>query len=76
MPGARWFEGAELNYAEHVLRDKPGDAVAVYYASEHRALSELRWDGLREQVARAAAGLRALGVGAGRSGRRLYPEHA
>ncbi len=62
MPGARWFEGAELNYAEHVLRDKPGDAVAVYYASEHRALSELRWDELREQVARTAAGLRALGV--------------
>src|SRR3989442_13416259 len=28
MPGARWFEGAELNYAEHVFHDKRDQEVA------------------------------------------------
>jgi acetoacetyl-CoA synthetase len=65
MPGARWFVGAEVNYAEHVFRGKAGDDVALLYASETRELTELRWDELRAQVAAAAAGLRALGVGRG-----------
>ena len=62
MPGAGWFEGAEVNYAEHVFRGKAGDGVALLYASETRELAELNWDELRAQVAAAAAGLRALGV--------------
>src|SRR5262245_32296037 len=62
MPGASWFEGARLNFAEHVFREKPADRVAVLHASELRDLDELRWGELREQVARAATGLRALGV--------------
>src|SRR6476620_9254970 len=62
MPGASWFGGAELNFAEHVFRDKPPDRVAVVHASELRELGELRWGELRDQVARTAAGLRALGV--------------
>jgi acetoacetyl-CoA synthetase len=62
MPGARWFEGAELNYAEHLFRDKDEAEVAVLHASEVRELDELRWGELREAVARAAAGLRDLGV--------------
>jgi acetoacetyl-CoA synthetase len=62
MPGASWFPGAELNFAEHVFRDRPADGVAVLHASELRELGELRWEELRDQVARIAAGLRALGV--------------
>jgi acetoacetyl-CoA synthetase len=66
MPGARWFEGAELNYAENVLRsDRDPEVVAVLHASELRDLAELTWGELSEQVAAAAAGLRALGVGRG-----------
>jgi acetoacetyl-CoA synthetase len=65
MPGARWFEGAQLNYAEHLFRDKPGDRVAIQHASELRELGEISWDELRRQVAEVAAGLRALGVGHG-----------
>jgi acetoacetyl-CoA synthetase len=65
MPGARWFEGAELNYAEHIFRGKDEHEVAVVYASELRELGELRWGELREQVAAAAEGLRALGVARG-----------
>ena len=65
MPGARWFEGAELNYAEHIFRGKDPDEVAVCHASELRELSEIRWGELGEQVAAVAEGLRALGVGRG-----------
>jgi acetoacetyl-CoA synthetase len=62
MPGARWFPGTELNYAEHIFRGKADDEVALVYASELRELSELRWGELREQVAAVREGLRALGV--------------
>jgi len=62
MPGARWFEGAELNYAEHILREREPDEVAVRHASELRELAELRWGELSAQVAAVAAGLRGLGV--------------
>jgi acetoacetyl-CoA synthetase len=62
MPGARWFSGAELNYAEHPFRGKRHQDVAILHASELRELSELRWGELRNQVARAAAALRQMGV--------------
>jgi len=64
MPGARWFVGAELNYAENLLargEGREGEA-AVLHCSELRELSEITWGELRAQVAAAAAGLRALGV--------------
>jgi acetoacetyl-CoA synthetase len=65
MPGARWFAGAELSYPQHIFRGRRDADVAVLHASELRPLGELRWGELREQVARAAAGLRGLGVGRG-----------
>jgi acetoacetyl-CoA synthetase len=62
MPGAEWFPGAALNYAEHVFRGKEDAEVAIFHASELRDLGELTWGGLRRQVAAVAAGLRDLGV--------------
>jgi acetoacetyl-CoA synthetase len=62
MPGAIWFPGAQINYAEHLFRGKDPDAVAIVHASELREQAELTWGELREQVARIAGGLRALGV--------------
>src|SRR5918994_3991628 len=65
MPGAEWFPGAELNYAERLFRAaRPGE-TAIVYASESQPLAELSWDELADQVARCAAGLRRLGVGRG-----------
>ncbi len=66
MPGAEWFPGAQLNYAEHAL-DRPEDAaaVAVVAYSQTREPIELTWGQLREQVARARAGLQRLGIGRG-----------
>ncbi len=65
MPGAEWFPGARLNYAEHALRPGADEAVAIRHASELRPLGEMTRGELREEVARIAAGLRALGVGPG-----------
>ncbi|MGH3648730.1 MAG: acetoacetate--CoA ligase [Micromonosporaceae bacterium] len=67
MPGARWFDGATLNYAENLLR-MPGlddDAVAVIGHSQTRDPVTLTAAELRDQVARARAGLVRLGVGPG-----------
>jgi acetoacetyl-CoA synthetase len=62
MPGAEWFPGARLSYAEHVFRGKRDGDVAIRHASELRELGEVSWGELRAQTARIAAGLRALGV--------------
>src|SRR5215212_4050129 len=62
MPGAEWFPGSSLNYAERLFATaRPGE-VAIVHASESRALGEITWDELADQVARCAAGLRRLGV--------------
>ncbi len=65
MPGAEWFPGTRVNYAEHVFRDRDDSEVAIAHASELRELAELTWGELRARVAAAAGGLRALGVGPG-----------
>ena len=62
MPGAEWFPGARLSYAEHIFRGKRDEDVAIVHASETRPLAELRWGELRELTARIATGLRANGV--------------
>jgi acetoacetyl-CoA synthetase len=61
MPGARWFEGAMLNFAANLL-PPDADGTAIVFANERGERSELGWAELRAQVAAAAAALRALGV--------------
>ena len=64
MPGAEWFPGARLNFAEHML---VGDdnSVAIVARSQTREPLELTFGDLGDQVARARAGLERLGVGPG-----------
>jgi len=62
MPGAKWFEGAELNYAEHVFRNAKEDEPAVLHQSELRQLSETSWRELEDKVGALAEGLKGLGV--------------
>ncbi|GID26651.1 acetoacetate--CoA ligase [Paractinoplanes brasiliensis] len=64
MPGAKWFPGATLNYAEHVLR-MPGladDDPVVLAHSQTRAPMTLTKRDLREKVRIVRAGLKAKGV--------------
>jgi acetoacetyl-CoA synthetase len=62
MPGAEWFPGARLSYAEHIFRGRDDAAVAIVHDSESRDRGEVTWGELRTQVAGIAAGLRELGV--------------
>ncbi|HSL00990.1 MAG TPA: acetoacetate--CoA ligase [Rubrobacteraceae bacterium] len=67
MPGAKWFPGAELNYAEHVFRNTEArpDEPAILYKSEIRPLGEMSWRELRERTAALAVALEEMGVGRG-----------
>ena len=67
MPGAQWFAGSKLNYAEHALRGAgAADAdLALHARSQTRPDLTWSWGELREQVARARRVLVDLGVGPG-----------
>jgi acetoacetyl-CoA synthetase len=66
MPGAKWFPGAQVNYAREVLRH--ADAAhaagmpAIVSDNELGEVREMSWPELRRQVASAALTLRSLGV--------------
>ncbi len=75
MPGAEWFPGAELSYAEHLFRGKPDDAVAIVHASELRPPARAQL-GRAARADRADRGGPALGRRrARRPRRRLHAEH-
>ncbi len=61
LPGAHWFVGARLNYAENLLR-LDGDAPAILFRNERGQRRELSWHQLRCEVARVADGLKHAGV--------------
>src|SRR5438128_2200728 len=47
MPGAEWFPGSRLSYAEHIFRGKDPEALAIQHASELRELDSWSWGRLR-----------------------------
>jgi len=63
MPGAEWFPGATVNYAEHAFRGKSG--LAIIAGGEDREDVSWTWEELRALTSRIAAGLRRLGVSEG-----------
>ncbi|MGW2402179.1 acetoacetate--CoA ligase [Kitasatospora sp. NPDC001664] len=70
MPGAEWFPGARLNYAEHVLRHgeaaENADKPAILHLDEKTAEPvPVSWAELRRQVAALAAALRERGIAPG-----------
>jgi acetoacetyl-CoA synthetase len=64
MPGARWFTGARLNFAENLLRHRD-DHLAMIAWSEDGQRRTLTYAELYARVAQLAAALRADGVGPG-----------
>jgi acetoacetyl-CoA synthetase len=61
MPGARWFEGARLNFAENLLQHRGGQ-TAIIFRGEQGEERRLSRDELYAEVCRIADGLRAAGV--------------
>jgi acetoacetyl-CoA synthetase len=62
MPGADWFPGTRLNYAQHVLRNERPGEIALYYQSETTPLTGLPWRKLAGDVRVLATRLRELGI--------------
>jgi acetoacetyl-CoA synthetase len=62
MPGAQWFPGARLNYAEHVFRHLSSPQPALLFQSEIVPLTEISWQALYRQVTSVATFLRGLGI--------------
>ncbi|HEX2264114.1 MAG TPA: acetoacetate--CoA ligase, partial [Pseudonocardiaceae bacterium] len=65
MPGARWFPGATLNYAEHALAPglgKGDNDPAVLLCREDGCRDEVSFGQLRQRVAAARSALASLGV--------------
>ena len=62
FPGASWFPGAELNYAENMLRDRDSNEPALIFRGENICRRELSWHELRQSVFRLAAAMRKAGI--------------
>ncbi len=75
MPGARWFPGARLNFAENLLRG-PEAEPAIVFRNERGDRREMDWRTLRAEVARIADGLRTAGRRRGRRRRRFPSQPA
>lgn len=65
MPGAEWFPGARLNYAEQALRYERAGSVALAHSTEAGSSRTLSWAELGNSVRKLAERLRALGLGPG-----------
>jgi acetoacetyl-CoA synthetase len=64
MPGARWFTGARLNFAENLLRYRD-DRIALIFKGEAQESIKMTYAELYDEVARLANGLKAAGVQSG-----------
>ena len=64
MPGARWFVGARLNFAENLLRYRD-EQTAIIFRGEDGREESLSFAELYRRTARLAASLQRLGIGEG-----------
>ncbi|MER5521703.1 acetoacetate--CoA ligase [Streptomyces sp. NPDC002763] len=74
MPGGTWFPGRTANYAEHVLRRCPGEALVV--VDDDGTSHQLSRAELRGQVAALSAALRRMGVAHGDRVAAVLPNRA
>jgi acetoacetyl-CoA synthetase len=61
LPGAVWFEGAQLNFAENCLK-KRDDSIAISSISEEHPLTQISYKELYDQVSKMAMYLRSIGI--------------
>ncbi len=65
MPYTRWFDGATLNYAEHIFRQKTDDRPAILFASEEQPTTAVSWKELEQQTAALQTFLKETGTESG-----------
>lgn len=65
MPFTKWFDGATLNYAEHVFRSKDENRPAIIHSSEREEIHAISWELLEQQTAALAHGMREMGISKG-----------
>ena len=65
MPQCKWFEGATLNYAEHIFRNERKSETAIFFGSEAGDYQDISWNDLKQRVAAMATYLKSVGVGKG-----------
>jgi len=61
MPGAKWFSGARLNFAENLLRYRD-DQIALVFKGEDQDAVRLSYRELYDEVASVATALKDMGV--------------
>ncbi len=64
MPGAKWFSGADVNFAERVFKAKR-DGVALEASAERGRKKTVTWDALEKKTAALASSLKGMGVAPG-----------
>lgn len=62
MPYTKWFEGASLNYAEHIFRNETENHPAIIYKSETSKVQEISWKELRQKVSAFRSYLLSIGI--------------
>ncbi|MEM7539204.1 MAG: acetoacetate--CoA ligase [Chloroflexota bacterium] len=65
MPGAQWFEGARLNYAENILAKRTDERPMMLYKDETGPIQEVAWADIYDKANRLAQALRDMGVECG-----------
>jgi acetoacetyl-CoA synthetase len=65
MPKCEWFQGATLNYAEHIFRASKPNTTAIYFSNESGVHQNITWQELERKVAAMASYLKSLGVSKG-----------
>ncbi len=62
MPKTAWFKGAQVNYAEHIFRNKTTEHPALLFKNETNQLTEISWAQLEEKVASLKHYLESKGI--------------
>lgn len=50
MPGAQWFTGTSVNYAEHIFRHANNKRSALIYCDESDTIKEMSWEEMKQKV--------------------------
>jgi acetoacetyl-CoA synthetase len=62
MPNSKWFEGATINYAEHLFKKAKDNETAIIFGNETGLNQEISWLELKTKVASLATYFKSIGV--------------